>query len=187
MHLSLARKASAMLAIFSALAVAPHFAAAQTTPVAGGTGFGLGYTDIGPAVGLGNIGGAGASFGGRLEHAIKALPDMGNGILGLEASFDYYSWSNRSASFRYIPIGVTANYHFKVSEPKFDPFLGAGLGYQMISCDLKGSGLGDLCSNSALYFIGRAGARYFFKPGMAGYADVGAGAATLSIGLMFKM
>ena len=95
-----------------------------------GGGFGLGYTDIGPVVGLGGIGSASASFGGRFEHAIKALPDMGNGMLGIEAGFDYYSWSNTFYSYKYIPVGVTANYHFKLDEPKIDPFVGLGLGYR---------------------------------------------------------
>jgi outer membrane protein W len=107
-------------------------------------------------------------------------------MLGIQVGAEYYSFSNPFFSYTYIPIGVTANYHFKLDEPKFDPFVGLGLGYQLISCDFKGTGINN-CSNSAVYFIGRAGARYFFSPTMAAYADAGAGAATLSIGLMFKL
>ena len=55
--------------------------------------FGTGYTDIGGVIGLGGVGSASASFGGRMEHAIKPLPDLGNGMLGIQAAFDYYSWS----------------------------------------------------------------------------------------------
>lgn len=184
MRHSFARKASAMLAVLAAMTFSAQSASAQ----AKAGGFGLGYTDLGPAIGIGGIGNASASFGGRFEHAIKNLPDLGNGVLGIEASFDYYSWSSNFYSWKYIPIGVTANYHFKVSEPKFDPFIGAGLGYQLITCDYSGSlGGSNLCSNSAIYFIGRAGARYFFQPNMAGYVDVGAGAATFNVGLMFKV
>jgi Outer membrane protein beta-barrel domain len=160
-------------------------ASAQAKPAAGG--FGMGYMDIGPVIGLGNLGSASAAFGGRAERAIKALPDMGNGILGIEAGFDYYSWSNSLFSYKYIPIGVTANYHFHLDQAKWDPFLGLGLGYQVISCSYSGPLAGDLCSNSAIYFIGRAGLRYFFTPSMAAYADAGAGAATLSLGVTFKM
>jgi Outer membrane protein beta-barrel domain len=185
MRSSFARKAAASLAMLAAATFSAQSAAAQAK--AGAGNFGLGYTDIGPAIGLGGLGDASASFGGRFEHAFKALPDMGNGILGIEASFDYYSWSNSFFSYSYIPIGVTANYHFHMSEPKFDPFVGLGLGYQVISCDLKGSGITNSCDNSAIYFIGRAGARYFFKPNLAGYADVGAGYGALHIGLMFKV
>jgi hypothetical protein len=137
-----------------------HVAAAQAkaaaTPI-----FGVGYTDIGGVIGVGGVGSASASFGGRFEHAIKALPDLGGGMLGIQAAFDYYSWSGGTGlgtySWKYIPIGVTANYHFKISEPKLDPFVGLGLGYQYITCDAPGLGSG-YCSSSAIYFIGRAGA-----------------------------
>jgi hypothetical protein len=46
-------------------------------------------------------------------------------------------------------------------------------------------GAGDF--SSGIYFIGKAGARYFFNPKMAAYGDVGAGAATLNLGLMFRL
>jgi len=157
---------------------------------AGAPIFGLGYTDVGAVIGVGGVGSASASFGSRFEHAIKALPDLGNGMLGIQAAFDYYSWSGGTGlgtySWKYIPIGVTANYHFKVSEPKLDPFLGLGLGYQYITCDAPGLGSG-YCSSSSIYFIGRAGARYFFSPKMAVYGDAGAGGATLNLGVMFKL
>ncbi len=152
----------------------------------------MGYTDIGPVIGLGGINGASASFGGRFEHAIKPLPDLGNGTLGIEASFDYYSWSTNfigySYSYKYIPIGVTANYHFKLDEPKIDPFIGAGLGYNIVSCSGTGAFDNDRVRlQQRIYFIGRVGARYFFAPKMALYADVGAGGAAFNVGLMFKV
>jgi hypothetical protein len=165
------------------LAVTAQAAVAQAK---GAASFGLGYTDVGVVVGLGGVGGASASFGGRFEHAIKALPELGNGILGIGVSADYYSWSGPGYSWKYVPIGVTGNYHFKLDEPKIDPFVGLGLGYQYITCDAPGLG-GNYCSSSAIYFIGRAGARYFFSPKMAAYGDVGTGGATLNLGIMFKM
>ena len=187
MRSSFNRNATRMTMAVALLAVTAQAAAAQAK---GTSSFSLGYTDIGAVVGLGGLNGASASFGGRFEHAIKALPDLGNGILGIGVSADYYSWSagftGYSWSYKYIPIGVTANYHFKVSEPKLDPFLGLGLGYQYITCDAPGLGSG-YCSSSALYFIGRAGARYFFSPKMAVYGDAGAGGATLNLGVMFKL
>jgi hypothetical protein len=171
------------VAAFALVAAAAHPAAAQAKASGG---FGLGYTDIGAVVGLGGIGSASASFGARAEHSIKTLPDMNNGVLGIEAGFDYYSWSNSFYSYKYIPFGVTANYHFHLDDPKIDPFLGLGLGYRIISCDFSGSG-GNLCNNSAIYFIGRAGMRYFFQQNMAAYVDAGAGAATFNVGVTFKM
>jgi len=154
--------------------------------------FGPGYTDIGAVVGLGGLNGASASFGGRFEHAIKPLPDLGNGMLGIQVAAEYYSWSSNfvgySWSYKYIPLGVTANYHFKLDEPKIDPFVGLGLGYNVVNCSFSGSGINNSCGyNSGIYFIGRAGARYFFAPNMALYGDVGAGGATLNLGIMFKL
>jgi hypothetical protein len=189
MRRSSKRNVPRLLFALTCVASGAQVAAAQAK-AAGAPIFGLGYTDIGGVIGLGGVGSASASFGGRFEHAIKALPDLGNGMLGIQAAFDYYSWSGGTGlgtySWKYIPIGVTANYHFKVTEPKFDPFVGLGLGYQIITCDAPGLPSG-YCSNSAVYFIGRAGARYFFSPKMAVYGDVGAGGATLNLGVMFKL
>jgi hypothetical protein len=173
------RKFVATLALAAAVVLAPRTAAAQEE------GFTLTYTDIGATIGLGGIGDASLAFGGRFEKAIKAVPDLGDGIIGIQAAVDYYSWSSLNYSWSYIPVGVTANYHFNLENNKIDPFLGAGLGYSIISCDYPGTGV-DLCTDSALYFIGRAGIRYFLSR-LALYADVGAGAATINVGAMFKI
>jgi hypothetical protein len=154
---------------------------------AGQEGFTVGHTDVGPTVGLGGIGSASLAIGGRLERGWRAMPDLGDGIVGLQIGADYYSWSVGSSSWSYIPIGATANYHFVLENRKIDPFLGLGLGYSIVSCNFDGFGGTDLCANSAIYFIGRAGGRYFFSDRMAAYADAGAGAATLNVGLMFKL
>jgi hypothetical protein len=189
MRSSFTRRASRMTIVLACVAVTAQTAAAQAKSAAGN--FSLGYTDVGAVVGLGGIGGASASFGGRFEHAFKALPDMGNGILGIQAAFDYYSWGSSftgySWSYKYIPIGVTANYHFKLDEPKIDPFVGVGLGYNIISCSVTGSFSGDCGYSSGIYVIARIGARYFFTPTMALYGDAGAGGATLNVGLTFKL
>jgi outer membrane protein W len=200
MRRTLSSSASKLLVAAVCVAVTAQSAAAQAKPSASAPAFGMGYTDIGPTVGLGGLGGASADFGGRFEHAIKALPDMGNGMLGIQVAAEYYSWSasasgagfTYSSSIKYIPIGVTANYHFNIADqPKFDPFVGLGLGYNIVSCSYSsnfGSSFTGNCGySSGIYFIGRAGARYFFSPKLAAYADVGAGGATLNLGVMFKL
>lgn len=150
-------------------------------------GFGVGSTDVGPVIGLGGIGDASISIGGRFERAIKALPDMGNGVLGIEASFDWWSFSAGSLDWSYIGIAATANYHFHVEGGKIDPFLGLGLGDLIVSAPDICGGFCDAYSGSGIYFVGRAGVRYYFSPKMAAYADVGAGAATLNAGVMFQL
>ena len=171
------RKVFFGLMLLVSVAVLARPAAAQ--------GFGPGYMDVGPAVGFGSVGSASIAFGARAEKYVRPLPNLGNGTLGIQAGLTYYSWSNAVFSYKYIPIGVTANYHFKLTDPKLDPFLGLGLGYQIVSCSATGAG--NVCGGSAIYFIGRAGVRYFFQPKLALYADVGAGGAAVNVGVMFKL
>jgi len=170
----------------------------------------VGYTDVGAVVGLGNLGGANVSFGGRFERIVKKLPGLGDGLLGIGVSADVYSYDVGVGSFRFIPVGATANYHFKLDpKRKLDLFVGAGLGYSFLSCpdfdDLEEllrldfvSAVSPAVSRTAaagscgvvsggVYFIGRAGGRYFLKPNLALYGDVGAGAATLNLGLTIKL
>ena len=92
----------------------------------------------------------------------------------------FYSW-------KYIPIGVTANYHFKVSEPKFDPFLGAGLGYQVITCDYAPvSGVRILLEQRDL--LHRPRGRALLPPAEHGrLRRRRRRCATFNIGLMFKL
>ncbi len=179
------RSATLALLVAGVLSSTGATLAAQKPAATAARIFGVGYTDIGPTIGLGGIGSAGISFGGRFERAIKELPNLGNGVLAIQLSADYYHYSSNvltvSYGFTYIPIGATANYHIHVNNPKFDPFVGAGLGYSIVSTTFTGS------AGSGLYFIGRGGLRYFVSPGFALYGDVGAGAATLNLGLMFKM
>ena len=91
-----ARHGSTLALAAACLAMAVVPAAAQTK---GAGNFSMGYTDIGPVIGLGGINGASASFGGRFEHAIKPLPDLGNGTLGIQGAFDYYSWSSNFSGY----------------------------------------------------------------------------------------
>jgi hypothetical protein len=78
------------------------------------------------------------------------------------------------------------NYHFKLDPTnKVDLFVGAGLGFQSVSC--SNFGVIDCGYNSGLYVIGRAGGRYFLKRNLALYGDLGAGAATINLGLTFKL
>ena len=174
------------IAACAILAVPSHEASAQG-------GVGMGYTDIGAVVGLGNTGDAGIALGGRFEKIFKSLPDMNNGLLGLQVGLDWWSWNynyfgGNSSSVSYIPIGVTANYHFKMENKKFDPFVGAGLGYQIVNASCVVNGV-DYCGSysSEIYFIAKAGVRYFLNANTALYADAGAGAATLSIGAVWNM
>ncbi len=177
-----ARLRAATLLVSLPFAAPAAFAqAAADAPI-----FGPGYMDVGATLGLGGIGSAGLAFGGRFERALRTLPEFGNGVLGIQASVDTWSYDDRFVGtdydFRYLNIGVTANYHFPIkTNPKIDPFLGLGLGNASVSTSYAGS------YSSGIYFIGRAGIRYFYTPRLAVYADAGAGASTLNLGAMFSL
>jgi len=150
-------------------------------------GFGSKSTRIGPVIGLGGIGDAGISWGGRFEKGIKQLPNVGNGILAFQLSVDYYSFNQNFGTafdFKYIPFSGTINYHINTKSEKFDAFVGAGLGYLYLSSSYSGPGN---VSGSGIYFVGRLGGSYAIAKAIQLYADVGAGAATLNGGVMFAL
>ena len=154
------------------------------------SGFGVGFTDVGPVVGLGGISGAGAGFGGRFETGLKALPDLGNGVLGLGVAVDWFNYSNNvqglgNFSFSYIPVSATVNYHFHLDNKKIDPFVGVGLGDLFLHTSCSGNACGG--ESSGIYFVGHAGIRYFVQPKIALYADAGSGYGSLHVGVMFKV
>ncbi len=53
------------------------------------SGVGLGYSDIGGVIGLGGIGGADIALGARFEKIFKPLPDIGDGLLGIQFGVDW--------------------------------------------------------------------------------------------------
>ena len=62
-----ARSAFTLTAVVAAFVAGTQNLGAQAA--AKSAGFAIGYTDIGPAIGVGGINGASASFGGRFERA----------------------------------------------------------------------------------------------------------------------
>src|SRR5690606_41187078 len=100
--------------IVAALAALPSF----TRPAAAQEGFRLGYTDVGATIGIGGIGDASVAIGGRFEHALRSVPDLGDGLIGIQVVVDYYSWSEPGFRWSYIPGGATENYHFKLEKAK---------------------------------------------------------------------
>ena len=179
-----------MRAITGAIVLAVTLTLAGATP-SSAQGFDVGQVDVGGVVGLGGINGAGFAVGGRVEKGVKVLPDLGGGILGIEGAFDWYHYNYSLlgvdfGSITVMPFSVTGNYHVVLKNRKLDPFVGLGLGYSRVSwsCGTYNcSGAG----NSGLYFVGRAGLRYYWTPKMALYVDAGAGAATLDVGLSVKL
>ncbi len=160
-------------------------APARRAPIAGGA-FRAGDNVLGPVVGLGGLNGT-VAVGGEVEHALKTLPSLGNGVLALSAQAFYYHYTFAlvpGAGVTAIPFGAAANYHFALNDRRIDPFVGLGLGYTYASVS-AGTG-GTVTGGSGLFFWGRAGVRYFVKPSVALHVDAGLGSANLNVGVMLR-
>jgi len=176
----------------SSPAAAPAPAQQRTAPVRAAThrpaaapvgALRTGDNVLGPVVGLGGMNGS-LAVGAELEHALATLPTLGNGTLGLSVQAFYYRWAPfPGTTINTIPFGAAANYHFVLRDRRIDPFLGLGLGYAYTSASVLGySG----SFNSGVFLWGRAGVRYFVKPGLALHADAGLGSSSLNVGVMFR-
>jgi hypothetical protein len=137
-------------------------------------------------VGLGVFTYGGIPIGASFEHGITEDISVG-------AFFDYLSWKNSylsySYSWRFMYFGARGSYHLnellKLDNDKIDTYVGAGLGFRVVSTSdnlttgYKGYG------NGIFYHI-HAGGRYYFANNLAGFAEVGYGIAALKVGLTLK-
>jgi hypothetical protein len=179
------RRAILSVGVFAILTLAASAAQAQSQRTH--EGFTQGYTDIGPVVGIGGLGEASVSVGARFEYGIERVPDLGDGVVSFAASIDHYSFNQfcQGCGYSYTPIGATINYHVRLDDRRWDPFLGIGLGDYFVASPGNCPSCGSV--NSGVYLIGRLGLRYFVQRNLALYADVGSGAGALHLGVMFKL
>jgi hypothetical protein len=133
-------------------------------------------------MGVGGLGARAVALGGRIEQGVKALPDFGNGVLGIEVGADIYEIRRPSGGppLRYVPVVVTANYHFILIQKRLDPFVGVGIGYRFVGTSNGGAGDG---ANRAS-FLGRAGIRWAITSLLSLYAEAGTGRPTANGGIM---
>lgn len=95
--------------------------ASLTRPAAAQEGFRLGYTDVGATIGLGGIGSAAIAFGVRVEHALRSMPNFGDGLLGIQAGADFYSWSAPGARVFVHPDRSNGELPFQPGKQKVGP------------------------------------------------------------------
>jgi hypothetical protein len=159
-------------------------------PASSSAQFGETSTFLGPHIGLAAFESS-PTFGANFETAINKPGELGDGILAISGRADYTSFDWGTGSYykwTLISIGAYCNYHFKVGEGKFDPFVGLGLGYHIWDHSYTGPEGGDLFTgtwSSGISIDATAGARYFFSKSMALRALLGFGVTYLVVGLDF--
>lgn len=145
---------------------------------------------LGPSVGLSFLGST-PQFGANYEYGM----DVEFGRIGIGGVFRYWSYSENyftgKWSYTDILIGGQANYHFKLQNSKFDPWVGVTLAYDAGSVKWDGPSGYNYVSPTygGLFFGGNAGARYFLSPTLALSARVGFGSLSyggLDLGVDFK-
>ena len=146
---------------------------------------------LGPCIGLSFLGST-AQFGANYEYGM----DLENfGRVGIGGIFRYLSYSETyfqgDWSYTDIIIGVQGNYHFKLEENKFDPYVGIILAYDGGSVSWDGPGGYNYASPTyGGFFLGaHGGARYWVSPTIAISAMIVFGTlsyGSLDLGVDFK-
>ncbi len=141
---------------------------------------------LGPSIGFSFLGST-PQFGINYEYSM----DVENfGRIGIGGVFRYWSYSETFWKYTDVLIGVQGNYHFKLENNLFDPWLGLTLAYDAGSVTWDGP-YANLVEPTygGLFFGINAGGRYWVSPKVGISARVGLGSLSyggLDLGVDFK-
>lgn len=140
-------------------------------------------------IGLGSYYGGGVALGASFEYGVTDFISVG-------AQADFYTWGyNWGSGYKYrytfLPIAARGSYHFGkhfLEIDKLDLYGGAALGYYIssYSADTPYGGVYDDTYGSKVLFGVFGGGKYYFKPNMAAFAEVGYNVTPLKVGIAFK-
>ncbi len=103
----------------------------------------------------------------------------------------FYNTEDYKWTYTYLVLGARAAYHLKIKSPKIDPYGGIMLGYNIVSFKEPSdwsSTYGSYSGGDSYLMYGfYGGARYFFNPRMAVYAELGYGFGVLNLGISYKL
>ncbi len=159
--------------------------------------FDIGKNYAGPSLGLSFLGSA-FQLGANYEYAMS-LNEIGieaPGKLGVGGLFRYWSYSsayyNGEWSYTDILLGAQGNYHFKLKNSKFDPWLGLVLAFDFGKVSWTGPEKSPYLtepSHGGFWLGFHAGSRYWISSNIAVSARVGFGTLSygaLDLGVDFK-
>ena len=146
-------------------------------------GIGLGYVMPGtvsiPPLGL------------SVDYALPLwkLPFSLGGYIGYAYSEDKnslgsYTWAYQ---YTYYIVGARMAYHVDFGIKKLDSYAGAMLGWDVASVNTSGNAItGSVASAGGLSLGLYVGARYFFTPNWAAFAELGYSVGVLNLGSAYK-
>ncbi|MDR0749973.1 MAG: hypothetical protein LBF62_10470 [Tannerellaceae bacterium] len=115
------------------------------------------------------------------------IKSSGNGSIGLGAYGGWYHRGIDDWSYNHYVLGARGAFHYQFVE-KLDTYGGLMLGYNIATASWKGAGESiGTAAGSVFDFSLFVGGRYFFKPNLGIYGELGYGISYLSIGVTFKL
>lgn len=124
---------------------------------------------------------AGIGVSVNYEQILKDIENLG--VIGVGAEIGYATdkdeWSflgdGYGWKYTYIPIFAFASFHYRLKNPKVDPFARLGLGYVYVNSKAFGESGGSDFSAAGSYFgfAGQLGIRYAASPNVWLKAAVG--------------
>ena len=96
---------------------------------------------------------------------------------------DEYGWK-----YTYIGVGGRVLYHYGLFDYEHvDTYVGIAVGYNIVSATIIGSERDNSASTGFLMYGGFLGGRYYFRPNMAVFTELGyGGLGTATVGLSVK-
>ncbi|MCE7862868.1 MAG: hypothetical protein DYG99_04915 [Bacteroidetes bacterium CHB5] len=139
-------------------------------------------------VGINSYYNGGIPIGASYEYGITEDISVGVGVDYLSHRYNYGA---SRYGFNIFYLGARGSYHFNrllnLNVEELDIYGGAQLGYRSFTWkDSFGGSAGDTYE-SGLFFGIHAGARYYFKPGLGAFLELGAGGSgNARLGVAFK-
>jgi hypothetical protein len=121
------------------------------------------------------------------ERGVSDVLSIG-GSLGF-ASSTYQYYADYSWTLGYSIVAARASYHLGefVEMDNLDAYVGGSLGYNRVSVKAQaGNESSSVGLGSYVLYGAHLGARYFFQPKLAGFAELGYGLGNASIGLSMR-
>ena len=145
--------------------------------------FNAGDWYVAPRVWLAGVDGGAVALGASIEKAITDPQGDDDGLWSVGVDFDYYTYKYAGlVNLSVLPIGTVLNYHFALENARIDPYIGAGLGYSVVTV----SGGGASVRQSGAFFQSQLGVRYFVTDATAIGAHVGTGIGNIAVSLTLR-
>lgn len=138
---------------------------------------------VSPRVWISGVEEGATAYGASIERAITTTEDEGDGVWAVGVSFDRYTYTYASVvDVSIIPIGALVAYHFSMENTRLDPYVGAGLGYYIVSMSADETSV----RGSTTFFQSQLGMRYFVTEAFSLGAHVGTGIGSVAFGATLR-